>query len=245
MHSNNVIGNDIVDLFAEDREGPRDLQRFCGRVCTAFELDWLERHFAHDAKRRTRAIWSLWAAKEAAFKALYPRSNRREAVDEGLPLIPHFMPRRIEVEADAPLRAARIRGRHRLVVRFLQGPRWIHAVCQSEAASPALVWIARHDMRDSIETEAGCSDDASPTESEAVRNLVYDRLRERPGAPREAFLIHGGLATGRPPELECKRVGFANTYRIPISLSHHGEWLAASLPGEFAKRRALSRIESK
>jgi phosphopantetheine--protein transferase-like protein len=66
------VGNDIVDLAAPGNLGKSGDGRFCGRVFTAEE-----RALIAGAPRPDALLWALWAAKEAAYKAV---SRRHPAV---------------------------------------------------------------------------------------------------------------------------------------------------------------------
>lgn len=58
------LGNDLVDLSAPGAaDKVRDL-RFLNRILAPAEQEWLAR-----SERPDRALWRLWSAKEAAFKA--------------------------------------------------------------------------------------------------------------------------------------------------------------------------------
>jgi hypothetical protein len=59
------VGNDVVDLAAPGNIGKSSDARFCGRVFTAEERDWIAGAACPDA-----LLWAIWAAKEAAYKAV-------------------------------------------------------------------------------------------------------------------------------------------------------------------------------
>ncbi|MFA5180566.1 MAG: 4'-phosphopantetheinyl transferase superfamily protein [Syntrophales bacterium] len=59
------IGNDIVDLTSPDSIGKSRDRRFIARVFTPEEQERIERSEFPDT-----TLWMLWAAKEAAFKAV-------------------------------------------------------------------------------------------------------------------------------------------------------------------------------
>jgi phosphopantetheine--protein transferase-like protein len=59
------VGNDIVDLAAPCNLGKSGDDRFCSRVFTAEE-----RVLIAGAPRPDALLWALWAAKEAAYKAV-------------------------------------------------------------------------------------------------------------------------------------------------------------------------------
>ena len=59
------VGNDIVDLTDPRVDRAASQERFLDRIFTPPERAW-----ADAADRRTRALWTLWAGKEAGFKAV-------------------------------------------------------------------------------------------------------------------------------------------------------------------------------
>ncbi|MBE0557548.1 MAG: 4'-phosphopantetheinyl transferase superfamily protein, partial [Proteobacteria bacterium] len=59
------VGNDVVDLNEPDNRGKSGDDRFLGRVFTAEERELIARAAAPNT-----LLWSLWAAKEAAYKAV-------------------------------------------------------------------------------------------------------------------------------------------------------------------------------
>lgn len=225
------IGNDIVDLEQEGREPVRDLKRFCARVFTPRETAFLL-----GRGWRVRDVWSFWAAKEAAFKALH----RERAVNRF-----DFVPREFEVRPTLTGRRAAVHWGSRnssnpgrpgapaavLCVRFDQQEGCVHAVCEDVDSPPALTLIGRYAP-------------GSGSESEAVRELVFRCLNERFGIARTELTIVGGGNSGWPPEILWRTgPGGRDRTRVPVSLSHHGQWLAAALPG--ACVRALEFDQSR
>jgi len=59
------VGNDIVDLRQTDNQGKSRDDRFVGRVFTTEERDRIAGASCPD-----KILWALWAAKEAAYKAV-------------------------------------------------------------------------------------------------------------------------------------------------------------------------------
>ncbi len=66
---NPCVGNDVVDLAHPDAQASVPDGAFARRVCTP-----RERAALATASEPRRALWRLWAAKEAAFKALSRRN---------------------------------------------------------------------------------------------------------------------------------------------------------------------------
>ncbi len=84
------VGNDVVDLHDPDNRGKSGDDRFLGRVFTAEE-----RALIAGAAVPDRLLWSLWAAKEAAYKAV-----------SGADPPPHTIPRRYPVHIGTHSRRA-------------------------------------------------------------------------------------------------------------------------------------------
>ena len=123
------IGNDVVDLADPETFPERLHPRFDARVFAPNELALLR---ASASPRRLR--WSLWAAKEAAYKAC----ARLEAE-----LV--FSPRKFEVAFDvAPGTGECVSGvvRHRgrtLAVELHESAESVHAIARAADAPPAQV----------------------------------------------------------------------------------------------------------
>jgi phosphopantetheine--protein transferase-like protein len=121
------VGNDVVDLAAPGNLGKSGDGRFCGRVFTAEE-----RALIAGASRPDALLWALWAAKEAAYKA----------VSRGDPAV-CSIPRQYRVVLDtgneagtAPLLAGKvITPGGELALRVALTADWVHALAAgSEAA---------------------------------------------------------------------------------------------------------------
>jgi len=59
------IGNDIVDLREPANTGKSRDSRFLKKILTAAEVD-----FVQNAENPDKALWSLWACKETAYKVI-------------------------------------------------------------------------------------------------------------------------------------------------------------------------------
>lgn len=223
------IGNDLVDLVAAANPS-RDFRRYSERICTQRELAWLDSAFADRSQSaRVRAVWCLWAAKEAVFKAGYPRGDR-ETGNRGASAV-FFVPRSVEVLPDARLQRASVMAvddrAAGLTVRFAHAARSLHALCYSRRAMPPHFWSAC--TARVLDARASCNTD-SGGESAAVRELVFARLENLYGFSRDQMAISGGRASGRPPWLELRLREDGDPLRVPISLSHDGERVAAAVP---------------
>lgn len=193
------VGNDVVDLGDPAIAGPPRL-RFIERVCAEEER---ARIFA--APDPAVLLWTLFAAKEAAYKVIVKLGPR-----------PPFAHRRFLVAADL----AEVRYEAHTLALFVhrQGDR-IHAVASTDALSPR--WAAG-------EREGG--DDPGMAARHLLCEMVAAHLH---CAPDSLSVIRppvpGSWDGFGPPRLE--RGGAI--LPIDISLSHDGRYVAcaAALPG--------------
>jgi phosphopantetheine--protein transferase-like protein len=122
------VGNDVVDLAAPGNRCKSDDGRFCGRVFTEEE-----RALIAGAPRPDALLWALWAAKEAAYKA----------VSRGNPAV-CSIPRQYRVvleKGDAAKEAACLAGKvvtpgGEQALRILLADDWVHALAAE--SDPAL-----------------------------------------------------------------------------------------------------------
>ncbi|MBK7580034.1 MAG: 4'-phosphopantetheinyl transferase superfamily protein [Myxococcales bacterium] len=112
-----LVGNDIVDLADPDNRASFARPGYVERVLTAGE-----RRALHESAEPERFFWSLFAAKEAAYKLLVKLGET-----------PGLSHRRLEVSPE--LREVRHR---ELVVRIdlTHGETWVHALAHSGPRSP-------------------------------------------------------------------------------------------------------------
>jgi phosphopantetheine--protein transferase-like protein len=121
------VGNDIVDLAAPGNLGKSGDGRFLGRVFTAEE-----RAFIAGSARPDTLLWALWAAKEAAYKA----------VSRGDPAV-CSIPRQYRVVLDrgnaertvALLTGKVITPRGELALRIALTADWVHALAAESGAA--------------------------------------------------------------------------------------------------------------
>jgi len=193
-----MLGNDVVDLSdPETRPGARH-PRFDARVFTREERAALAA-----APDPERLRWSLWAAKEAAYKCL-----KKLAPETA------FSPVRFAVRLGADGTGTVEAGGRRLRAALYREGDALHAVV-TDAADPQ-VGVLR--ALAELPAEAGAEGGAS----QAVRALA------REAAAAELDCHPGELAIvleGRLPRL--RRRGGLPT--LDLSLSHHGRFLAAAL----------------
>lgn len=191
-----AVGNDLVDLAEEEvRQGRSSNERFVRRVCSDEERALLE----HAADPEI-LLWTLYAAKEAAYKVV-------GKLKPGTP----FAKQRFVVHQDQSV----VRYEQLTLNLWVHTHReYIHALV-STTPSPPFAVVNRIDEKDDPSRE--------------VRRLLVTAIASRDDCPAADLSIvrradetyPGGLA---PPCLLCKgyRTG------IDVSLSHHGRYVAAA-----------------
>ena len=197
------IGNDVVDLGHPRCQPDTIHPRFDSRAFSAQEIEFLA---ASDVAHRTR--WSLWAAKESAFKAA-------RKLD---PLI-RFIPRDFEVfpvgrNADGHARpwAEVVHRRGRFDIWLDHADHWVHAAASHGGGEPGF----RVDGDPSA--NPGPEDDGC---SRRVRKLAGDALGAVLDIPAGEIRI---VSTDRIPQA---RRGPA-PLPIDLSLSHDGRFIACA-----------------
>lgn len=222
------VGNDVVDLASPRTQGKASHARFVERVFTDREASSIAEHSDPD-----RRMWTLWAAKEAAYKVV-------SRLAETPPVFAHH--------AFAVSLSGETSGSvdfEGLSVPFVvvrDAPLFLHVVAWNGAASDSLP----------AEIHAGC---AAPTpdelpsrddlpdflarhfsareagqilrvESAIVRLHAKQAIAEHLKISTEQVLIltHGGADGRTPPEVEL--VG--HPARVTLSLSHDGAYVGWS-----------------
>ena len=163
-----MLGNDVVDLSDPETQGPRHA-RFDARVFTREERAALAA-----APDPDRLRWSLWAAKEAAYKCL------KKLAPETC-----FSPARFAVRLDTETSGTVEAGGRRLRVALFREGDALHAVA-SDTADPGAA----------LRALAQRSDDEDP--SQAVRALAREAVAAELGCHPEQLAI---VRDGRRPRL--------------------------------------------
>jgi phosphopantetheinyl transferase (holo-ACP synthase) len=180
-----MLGNDVVDLSDPETLGPRHA-RFDARVFTCEERAALAA-----APDPERLRWSLWAAKEAAYKCL------KKLAPETC-----FSPARFAVRLDTETRGTVDAGGRRLRVALFREGDALHAVASDEGdPGAALCALAQRTgaedpsqavralARQAAAAELGCH----PEQLSIVREGRRPRLRRIGGLPElDLSLSHHG-----------------------------------------------------
>ncbi len=219
---NILIGNDVVDLNHTDCRDVFARERFLHRVFTVEELAQI-----NESANPVTALWLYWAAKESAYKAL---SGAYRDI--------HFSWQSYHV--DQIDNVVRFQD-HVLNVHSLVHPDGhVHVVCAAidsngkHAASldPGMIekiheLYSRVELKESAKALSNHENLISPDiDSILVRELtlrfagdIYSDLHDF------TFFESEGRGSGVGPSIVEKKQGL----RIPVSLSHHGRFLAVAL----------------
>ena len=192
-----MLGNDVVDLSDPETLGARH-PRFDARVFTREERAALDA-----APDPERLRWSLWAAKEAAYKCV-----------KKLAPSTFFSPVRFAVRLDGETIGTVQAGGRRLRVALFREGDALHAVA-TDAADPE-VGVLR--ALAELPAEASAQEGAS----QAVRALAREAAAAELGCDPEELAI---VREGRRPRLR----GRGRLPELDLSLSHHGRFVAAAL----------------
>jgi phosphopantetheine--protein transferase-like protein len=199
------VGNDIVDLAAPGNLGKSGDNRFCGRVFTAEELALIS-----GAPRPDALLWALWAAKEAAFKAV---SHSDPAVCS--------IPRQYRVvleTGNATGSAARLAGkvitpREELALRVTLTADWVHALAAGSEED-----LER--IRQRVESLEGTGSDVDP--SAFVREILLREITRFLGCTAGDFSIVKDAGISDAPHVLFRNRLLA----AEVSLSHDGRFAA-------------------
>jgi phosphopantetheinyl transferase (holo-ACP synthase) len=222
-----AIGNDVVDLGDPESAAGACHARFDGRVFAPEELAALD---ASSSAQRLRLRWTLWAAKEAAYKV----ARKHDATIV-------FSPRRFVVRLHDPARATVEHHDRRFTIALETGARHVHAIARDGR-------IASKDLDDAVTSPGGAArvvvgvaplaagSRACP--GDAARALAITTVA--PMLERAAHTLTI-VRDGRIPRL-CDAQGPLDT---DVSLSHHGRFVAFAcvLPTqivEIARREVMS-----
>jgi hypothetical protein len=195
-----MVGNDVVDL--EERMGRGDAirPRFDRRV---FGDD--ERRAIAESDDGDRMRWSLWAAKEAAYKAA-------KRMDDSV----IWSPLRFRVELEPGGERGRvIHESGTYPVRFVPAEAGVHALAVAEPWASDLETAGE----EGAHLQYGCRRGKVGDASAEVRRLALEGLADRLGATADDLEVR---RRERIPELWCRGVATD----APLSLSHHGRLLA-------------------
>ena len=198
------VGNDLIDLKDSENIGKSGDERFLGRVFTVAERESIARASSPDT-----LLWSLWAAKEAAYKAV-------SRADPAICSIPRRYPVFLEPEG-----AARKSGwtgkvitpRGEVACEVAVSAEWVHAL--AAGSEDALHRIFRRVRR--LSSGNGAGDPSAFVQGALLREIA---------SHLDCFV--GDLSVVKNQDgLGAPRVLFrGDLLAAEISLSHDGRYAA-------------------
>ena len=214
------VGNDIVDLKEPGNRGKSGDDRFLGRVFTAEERGLIARAAAPDTR-----LWSLWAAKEAAYKAV---SGGDPGGDQlSVCSIPRRYPVHLDAESAAGTKAAAVGAAACLTGRVIT-PRGEMALCVTVTDDyvHALVAGLDADFAGIIQRVDRMDEVADPGDPSAfVRGQLLAEISRRLDCPLDDLTVRKDPNASGPPRVYRRDRPLA----ADISLSHDGRFSAFAL----------------
>lgn len=219
-----LVGNDIVDIEAPDAPGKEHDRRFLARVFRPEERDLILA-----SPDPNLMLWTLWSAKEAAYKIA------RKISPETVFAHKRFAVRILE-DPKRPMLGIVAFGDLWVNVAWMRGPGYLHCVGVADRSSPDRVFSKVGSIADAT---SGAALRLSPTELESCHSqesrasrflakmILNDRgyheaevLRSRPDRPEDTYERWG------PPRAWCAGRPVSD---VDMSLSHDGRFAAAAV----------------
>lgn len=215
-----LVGNDLVDLTAEEAQPGQRHPRFDQRVFNAGERAQIE---ANPDPHRLR--WTLWAVKESAYKLAKKLSSEAR-----------FIPLHFTSEVDESGNGfVYYRGR-RFFSSAVHSARWVHAVTIDVIpdSSPLNEQVLRIEEREHYKYRIGLNRESNAcvygairplsnvTEAESgreARTLVSETMAEILAVDAHQLDVEKRFGI---PRLRLNRVDLG----VDLSLSHHGRFVA-------------------
>lgn len=214
------VGNDVVDLKDPENQGKSGDDRFLARVFTAEERELIARAAVPDT-----LLWALWAAKEAAYKAVSGGDPGRGQLS--VCSIPRRYPVHLDGESAAGTKAAAaaaedhltgrvITPRGEMALRIAVTKDYVHALAAGSDTDFAGI-IQRVDRVD----EVGNPGDPSAF----VRGQLLTEISRRLDCPLDNLTVRKDPSASGPPRVFLRDRPLA----AEISLSHDGRFAAFAL----------------
>ena len=207
------VGNDIVDLSAAETAGKCEDRRFLGKVLTEAEQHVL----AAARKAPDRLLWSFWAAKEAAYKAI-------SQLHESLSAAPRRYAVSIETDPESLKAGAEAAGHvqtpsERVRVRIFHHADYLHCIGTTDAG-PCLEGLTYDLAPVPRMTPHETTLPADP--SFFVRRMAAEKIASILNlAPQNLCITRRKNTRGLgPPKIYIDD----HPAPFPLSLSHHGRF---------------------
>jgi phosphopantetheine--protein transferase-like protein len=231
-----VLGNDVVDLKEPRSAAKATDERFVARVLTAAERAGLARSDDPNLE-----LWSLWAAKEAAYKVV-SKLRGEPPVFEHAAFVSSWSLATPRIASESEVRSGVVRhGNIRVSVSVIHRAGVLHAVAHTHR-TPTMdvaVQVGLERLDDASAPWAGGLDQLlrrfTPRETEAIHSVASAAVRI--GARRALAALAGvderrleivcrpGIMGRRPPFVMLD----GREAAADVSLSHAGGWIGWAL----------------
>ena len=234
------VGNDIVDLVEPEAIGKFQDKRFINRVfCSS------EQHIISAAALPDRALWTLWAAKESAFKIYAKRNSNPAFAHRKFICLPRSAgdfsrKKQVSITVDCPVELS-------VDIQVKLSGSCVHAFgTDCDTGKSAQHWmlhgIGRIDQRlvESV-TGDGLAQQFSAAERTSIQTPQSAQVRM---ALKQALAAHQKIDATQMQIIRPSHKGKPQPpylliddrpSPIDISLSHHGRWLAWCAGGRILK----------
>ena len=204
-----LVGNDVVDLRDPESRPEAIHARFDARAFGPEEREALN-VFAPASAARHELRWTLWAAKESAYK-----------VAKKLDPAVRFLPREFVAERTAEGRAVVMQQARLFDVRLDRTEERVHAIATfvDVNARPTFADVNARPTLRPITSGVGCLGVPGADPSQAVRELACVALCLRMSLPAHQVRI---TADGKIPFAVWQE----RKLPVDLSLSHHGRFVA-------------------
>ena len=232
IFSNTTLGNDIIDLSQPDIFTKHSDQRFLQRVFSIQEQAAIQ-----NSKNSSHVLWSIWAAKEAAYKACQKQNldlifahKKFSVSDITLKLLQNS-------HQPEELTGNLFFGEQLIALRWQWTPRNVHCTAVNFVGSNEFQnWqainycIEELDLKIDINLRKHFSEnewESIFTAESAQTRLHAKHFLQTLGFDKNIEIIRLNRSTRlTPPQLYLNQNLLAN---YEISLSHDGRWMAAAL----------------
>jgi phosphopantetheinyl transferase (holo-ACP synthase) len=218
-----LLGNDIVDFSDPALQEKHKDTRFLDRVFTEEEKTAILK-----AENGSKLLWTLWSAKEAAFKAC--QKHNPHIIFSPKNFIHFPLQERGEVFYRPLLEGERVQEKMRLDLRWSWPSRYVVHCCAvlNENNSVFTRWNEVHTLIKRISGEKNSPPNYAQQSKAAREALIHFlqtkfQMSENLYISRPEILINGVVRKGPPILIEEE----TRLSHCEISLSHDNEWIAA------------------
>jgi len=211
-----MLGNDIVDLSVDEFKYLN--HKYIGR-----SLSDLEQEYLQNTSRKNVFLWSLWAAKEACYKASQKKNHQLIFSPASIALPQSYLAKLVNHDYESPLvNTCKYQSKVFQTQHSWIGVKAIHCLAVEADSSHVL---------SEVDVAISCHNELSEYAEQSVMvRKIAQQLLESKGvkASIERPLIQMNGYTKAGPPVLCS-IENKQLLKHEISLSHDGSWVAVAL----------------